>query len=259
LVTMRSEIFMPSDVSPEMKPAKRGPYYEMRTYTHKAGDLPKLKSGTQVSVAGLVLIRQRPGTAKGVVFITLEDETGPANAVVWKDVFTANRRLAMSASFMVVLGRIQRDWDAKNGKEGEVIHVVAERFTDLTPQLARMRQAGQEPRPCEAVRSRPSHPAWPLGVAAFGGGACAPLLMTYPLQIEGIGIAKAGAAIGLLTLIGQLGGFLLPVLASTLVGDDGHFDRALAALAAVHLAMVVPALLIARRAAPAPIAMGAAS
>jgi len=104
----------------------------------------------------------------------------------------------------------------------------------------------------------PSHPAWLLGVAAFGGGAFAPLLMTYPLQIEGIGLAKAGAAIGLLTLVGQLGGFLLPVLASTLVGDGGHFDHALAALAVVHLAIAVPALLVSRRA-PAPLAVGAVS
>lgn len=118
----------------------------------RAGDLPRLKSGARVSVAGLVLIRQRPGTAKGVVFITLEDETGPANAVVWADVFKANRRLAMSASFMVVHGRIQRDHDGR--KEGEVIHIVAERFTDLTPQLSRMREEGREPRPAEEVRSR---------------------------------------------------------------------------------------------------------
>jgi len=120
-----------------------------------AGDLPGVKSGAQVAVAGLVLIRQRPGTAKGVMFITLEDETGPANAVVWKDVFTANRRLAMSASFIVVHGKVQRDWDAKNNREGQVIHIVTERFTDLTPQLSRMREeGGVEPRPGEAVRSR---------------------------------------------------------------------------------------------------------
>jgi error-prone DNA polymerase len=118
----------------------------------RAADLPKLKSGSRVSVAGLVLIRQRPGTARGVVFITLEDETGPANAVVWKDVFTANRRLAMSAAFMVVHGRIQRDHDGR--AEGQVIHVVAEHFTDLTRQLARMREEGRAPRPGEAVRSR---------------------------------------------------------------------------------------------------------
>jgi error-prone DNA polymerase len=118
----------------------------------RAADLPKMKSGRRVSVAGLVLIRQRPGTAKGVVFVTMEDETGPANAVVWKDVFTTNRRLVMTSAFLVIHGRIQRDDDG--GKEGQVIHIVAERFTDLTPKLAAMREEGQQPRPGEAVRSR---------------------------------------------------------------------------------------------------------
>jgi len=119
-----------------------------------AADMARLKSGARVSLAGLVLIRQRPGTAKGIVFITLEDETGPANAVVWKDVFADNRRLAMSASFMIVHGRIQRDWDAKNNREGEVIHIVAERFTDLTDQLGRMREEARPVRPSEEVRTR---------------------------------------------------------------------------------------------------------
>ena len=118
----------------------------------RAADLRGIRSGTRVSLAGLVLIRQRPGTAKGVVFITLEDESGPANAVVWQDVFKANRRLAMSASFMIVHGRIQRDDDGR--REGAVIHIVAERFTDLTPELSRMREEGRSPRPAEEVRSR---------------------------------------------------------------------------------------------------------
>jgi len=119
-----------------------------------AADLAKLKSGSRVSLGGLVLIRQRPGTAKGIVFITLEDETGPGNAVVWKDVFTAHRRVAMSASFMIVHGRIQRDWDDKAGKEGRVIHVVAETFTDLTDQLGRMREESRPTRASEEVRTR---------------------------------------------------------------------------------------------------------
>ncbi len=118
----------------------------------RAGDLPKLKSGTRVSLGGLVLIRQRPSTAKGVVFVTLEDETGPANAVVWEAVFKANRRVAMSASFMVVHGRIQRDHDGR--KEGEVIHIVVERFTDLTAELGRMREEARPTRPSEEVRAR---------------------------------------------------------------------------------------------------------
>jgi len=118
----------------------------------RAADLPKMETGRRVSVGGLVLIRQRPGTAKGIVFVTMEDETGPANAVVWKDVFSANRRLVMTAAFLVIHGRIQRDEDGD--KEGQVIHIVAERFTDLTPKLAEMREEGQQPRPGEAVRSR---------------------------------------------------------------------------------------------------------
>ena len=106
----------------------------------RAADLAGMKDGARVSVGGLVLIRQRPGTAKGVVFVTLEDESGPANAVVWRDVFTANRRTVMSAAFLVVHGRLQRASD--------VIHVVAERFTDLTAMLAGMKTAGGEaPRP----------------------------------------------------------------------------------------------------------------
>jgi error-prone DNA polymerase len=94
--------------------------------------LKGVKDGRRVSVGGLVLIRQRPGTAKGVVFLTLEDETGVANAVVWKDCFDAHRRTVMSASFLVVHGRVQ----AADG----VIHVVAERFTDLSGELVRMKE-----------------------------------------------------------------------------------------------------------------------
>ena len=81
-----------------------------------------------------MLIRQRPGTAKGVVFATLEDETGIANAVVWQDVFAANRRTVMSASFLVVSGRLQR--------ANDVIHVVAERFIDLSGRLVELKSEG---------------------------------------------------------------------------------------------------------------------
>ena len=66
-----------------------------------------------------MLVRQRPGTAKGVIFLTLEDETGIVNIVVWPKVFERNRRTVMTAQFLEVRGRIER--------EGLVIHVVAER------------------------------------------------------------------------------------------------------------------------------------
>jgi error-prone DNA polymerase len=121
--------------------------------------LKGLRNGRRVSVGGLVLVRQRPGTAKGVVFLTLEDETGIANIVCWKDVFDANRRLVMGASFLVAHGRVQ----AANN----VIHVVAERFTDLSARLGEMRDhedaPGARPAPPNArvssqlVRSRDFH------------------------------------------------------------------------------------------------------
>jgi error-prone DNA polymerase len=104
-----------------------------------AEQLLTVKDGRKVSVAGLVLIRQRPGTAKGVVFVTMEDETGVANAVVWKDRFEADRNVVMTASFLVVHGRVQR---AEN-----VIHVVAEGFTDLSAHLSTLRDEPGAPAP----------------------------------------------------------------------------------------------------------------
>ncbi|HEY0647575.1 error-prone DNA polymerase [Phenylobacterium sp.] len=86
----------------------------------------------RLSVGGLVLVRQRPGTAKGVVFMTLEDETGIANIVVWRDAFEANRRLVMTSSFLIVHGQVQ-------SVDG-VVHVVAERFSDLSRRLAELRE-----------------------------------------------------------------------------------------------------------------------
>ncbi|WP_297695686.1 error-prone DNA polymerase [Phenylobacterium sp.] len=106
--------------------------------------LTTVRDRRRTSVGGLVLVRQRPGTAKGVVFMTLEDETGIANVVVWKDAFEANRRLVMGGSFVIVHGHVQ--------KEGEVIHLVAERFTDLSHRLSEMRDGEADPAP--QVRSR---------------------------------------------------------------------------------------------------------
>jgi error-prone DNA polymerase len=121
--------------------------------------LKTLRDRRRISVGGLVLVRQRPGTAKGVVFLTLEDETGIANIVCWKDAFDANRRLVMSASFLVVHGQLQ--------VANNVIHLVAERFTDLSAKLGEMRDheeaPGAAPPPPHArvssrlVRSRDFH------------------------------------------------------------------------------------------------------
>ncbi len=92
-----------------------------------ADRLKGTRDGKRVQLAGLVLIRQRPGSAKGVCFITLEDETGIANLVIWPDVFEAQRRIVMGARLMVVHGVIQRDED--------IIHVVVRKLEDGTPLL----------------------------------------------------------------------------------------------------------------------------
>jgi error-prone DNA polymerase len=85
------------------------------------------RDGCRVTVPGIVLVRQRPGSAKGVMFITVEDETGIANIIVWPAVFEAQRRLVLSAGMIGCTGKVQR--------EGTVIHVVAERLLDLSDML----------------------------------------------------------------------------------------------------------------------------
>jgi error-prone DNA polymerase len=87
-------------------------------------DLDRMRDRRRVEVAGLVLVRQRPGSAKGVLFITLEDESGIANLVVWPSLFERQRRLILSSSMLGVQGRVQR--------EGSVVHVVADELTDLS-------------------------------------------------------------------------------------------------------------------------------
>jgi error-prone DNA polymerase len=99
----------------------------MRNADHRG---EHLRNDQMVTVAGLVLIRQQPGTAKGVIFMTLEDETDIANIIVWPKVFAANRRIVMTSRFVAVRGRLQR--------AGLVVHVVAQRFVDLTAELRRL-------------------------------------------------------------------------------------------------------------------------
>jgi error-prone DNA polymerase len=86
------------------------------------------RDGRWLTTAGLVLVRQRPGSAKGVMFITIEDETGIANLVIWPSLFEKQRRIILSAGMIAVHGRIQR--------EGEVVHLVAQHLSDLSPELA---------------------------------------------------------------------------------------------------------------------------
>jgi len=93
-------------------------------------ELARRADGERVTVAGLVLIRQQPGTAKGVIFVTLEDETGIANAVLWPDVSQAHRRALLDSRLLLISGRLQ--------SYSNVIHVVAERLVDCTPELRRL-------------------------------------------------------------------------------------------------------------------------
>ena len=91
-------------------------------------------AGRRLTVAGLVLLRQRPGTAKGVVFMTIEDETGQANIIVWPKLFERQRAEIIGARYVAVTGRLQ--------KEGGVIHVVAERVDDLSADLRLLETMG---------------------------------------------------------------------------------------------------------------------
>jgi error-prone DNA polymerase len=92
--------------------------------------LAAIKSGRRVTVAGLVLVRQRPGSANGVIFMTLEDETAVANTIVWPQVFETFRPIVLGARLVSVTGKLQNEFG--------VIHVIAERLDDLTPLLERL-------------------------------------------------------------------------------------------------------------------------
>jgi error-prone DNA polymerase len=98
----------------------------------RAADLPGCRNNQRLLLAGLVLVRQRPGSAKGVCFITLEDETGVANLVVWPKVMTAFRKVIMTARLMQVAGRLQRD------QASGVTHIVVESLQDRSDVLLRL-------------------------------------------------------------------------------------------------------------------------
>ncbi len=116
------------------------------------------RNGEAVEVAGLVLVRQRPGTATGVVFATLEDETGIANIVIWSRVFEAHRPTLLAARLLAVRGKVQI--------EGLVVHVVAEGFTDLTDDLLALADpapSGAQPRHQQEAAARQARAALPQG------------------------------------------------------------------------------------------------
>jgi error-prone DNA polymerase len=98
-----------------------------RTGIASAARLRELAHGDRVKSAGLVLLRQRPGSASGVTFVTLEDETGVINLVVWKRVAERWRRALLESRLLEASGTLQR--------EGDVLHLVVNRLVDRTPLL----------------------------------------------------------------------------------------------------------------------------
>ncbi len=92
-----------------------------------AARLDEPPAGARITVAGLVILRQRPGTAKGVIFVTLEDETGVVNVVVWRNMYERFRRAVIAARLLRVTGRLER--------AHSVSHVIAEEIEDISGML----------------------------------------------------------------------------------------------------------------------------
>ncbi|MFT5500294.1 MAG: error-prone DNA polymerase [Woeseiaceae bacterium] len=95
-----------------------------------AGHLKEISSGQPIGIAGLVITKQRPGTASGVTFITLEDETGCSNLIVWKKIADEQRDVLLNARLMGVRGELQ--------KEGKVIHIIVHRMFDHSELLGEL-------------------------------------------------------------------------------------------------------------------------
>jgi error-prone DNA polymerase len=140
---------------------KRHPLAFLRTELAREGlvtaaELARLPVDRRLSIAGIVLIRQRPGSANGVVFITIEDETGIANLIVWPAILERFRRAALGATLLRCTGKLQR--------EESVIHVVADRLEDMTPRLNTLRNhTGEAVNPRPAPKPPFTSPAKPPG------------------------------------------------------------------------------------------------
>jgi error-prone DNA polymerase len=95
-----------------------------------ATEVAQSRNGQFIRAAGIVTCRQRPATASGVIFVTLEDETGYVNAIVWNDLADRQRKELIGSRLLVVAGEVQR--------EGSVVHILAKRLEDLSPMLGRL-------------------------------------------------------------------------------------------------------------------------
>ncbi|UXC90748.1 error-prone DNA polymerase [Sphingobium sp. RSMS] len=127
----------------------------------RCADLRSIRDGRNIEVAGVILVRQRPGSAKGVLFVTIEDETGVANGILWPTKFEIYRRQVMSASLIAMRGRLQ--------KEGEVIHIICDRITDHDDMLRSIGRPefkvvrGRGDGTCHGGGPDPRDPAFPSG------------------------------------------------------------------------------------------------
>jgi error-prone DNA polymerase len=142
---------------------KRHPLAFLRAELRQAGlvsaaDLATLPVDRRLAIAGLVLIRQRPGSANGVVFVTLEDETGIANLIVWPAVLEHFRRAALGATLLYCRGRLQR--------EESVIHIVADDLQDWTARLDTLRRRTGDDAPPPAACPPAAPPVRPRRPAA---------------------------------------------------------------------------------------------
>ena len=89
-----------------------------------------LPNGTSVRTTGIVTSRQRPSTSSGVVFVTLEDETGYTNVVIWRRIASEQRQILLNTQLLGIKGHIERD--------GQVIHLIAKQLVDFSPLLGKL-------------------------------------------------------------------------------------------------------------------------
>jgi error-prone DNA polymerase len=101
-----------------------------------ARELRERPNNQRLTTAGLILVRQRPGTANGVIFLTLEDETGVANVIIWPNVFERFRKVVLSSRLVKIRGKLQR--------EGLVTHLIAEEIVDLSARLDALGDGGDD-------------------------------------------------------------------------------------------------------------------
>jgi error-prone DNA polymerase len=134
----------------------------------RSSELATLPLDRRTVICGLVLVRQRPGSASGTVFITIEDETGIANAIVWPHVFERYRRVIMGSRMLRIEGRLQREG---NPEDGQVIHIVAEHLVDCSALLDSVITVEEEPSHHDTALPQTGTPIVPDGDKRRRGGS----------------------------------------------------------------------------------------